>query len=990
MPDANTFLEQWEQCSTAAELRALLDAHQQAITTEAMQEMKKRASRVKERAGLACALLLVDSMCYAAELSQKPLHKALALMTQGNAARWQGHHREAIGLYDEARDMALIAGSELEAARSQVGKIFALGVITEYEEAIRVGETARPVLLAHAQTEAAIGLDVNLGPIHWRLGHYEQALEVYNRGLALLAQVVAQTNQIPPRTARLLQASLMHNSALVLAEQNRYREALEKDNAALQIQRELGNTIEVAKHQESIAFYNLHLGQYNKALRLLDEAREVFVANNEKDYILFCDLYIIQCHNALNRFDLVAERSREVLNYLWIDGREATFEAGRVHHHLGVALTKLGHPIDALASFEQCRRIFAAITTATIAANPLLDQAELHFGQQEYAEAERLCQQAAAIFQEKGVLADGARCAILLSKVRLAQKDYAAAEILAKQAELDGQTAHTPLIVYQALLVQADIAEQQGQMVRALELYRAGLEAVEEMRGRVAAEGRASFVEDKEIAFQGAVALSLEAQSWSEALELVERGKSRSLVELLAGELDIRVRVRDENDRETVVELEQYRAQRNELISQLANWNSNLFLNTRDAPLLEASPESARGKLVEQVRDYERRIRALVEKLQVRNAAYAEDLALQPPSAKIDVSCLDADTVLVEYYICRGEVLAFIVSSKQSEVQAVRSLATERGLNQLLSFLRINLAGVTRTLAEPISAISKAERIKSANNNARGLLQKLYRQLIAPLSEHLAGYRKLIIVPHGLLHYLPFHALLNEKNNQYLLQEWEEVSYLPSGSLLSFCHKRGQRPEIERGRGALVMGNSSNQSLPHCPEEARRVAGMLDEARLYLEEAATPAQFVSDASQCRVIHLATHGKFRQDDPLFSSLLLHGGELTAQDLFNCELKASLVTFSACETGLGKLGGGDELLGLSRACLYAGASSLVMSLWQVEDESVARLMQNFYAALLKGQRKGAALREAQLELLQDELHRHPFFWAPFTLIGHSGLL
>jgi len=157
-----------------------------------------------------------------------------------------------------------------------------------------------------------------------------------------------------------------------------------------------------------------------------------------------------------------------------------------------------------------------------------------------------------------------------------------------------------------------------------------------------------------------------------------------------------------------------------------------------------------------------------------------------------------------------------------------------------------------------------------------------------------------------------------------------------------------------------------------------------------LEEEAQHQRFEAEAGERQLIHLATHAQFRQDDPLFSALLLADGELTAQDLFNLELKASLVTFSACETGLGKLGGGDELLGLSRACLYAGASSLVLSLWRVEDQSVAELMQLFYTRLLAGRRKGAALRLAQVTLLQSESYRHPFFWAPFTLIGHAGLL
>jgi CHAT domain-containing protein len=104
----------------------------------------------------------------------------------------------------------------------------------------------------------------------------------------------------------------------------------------------------------------------------------------------------------------------------------------------------------------------------------------------------------------------------------------------------------------------------------------------------------------------------------------------------------------------------------------------------------------------------------------------------------------------------------------------------------------------------------------------------------------------------------------------------------------------------------------------------------------------------------------------------------------------ELQASLVTLSACDSGLGTIGGGDEILGLSRACLYAGASSLALSLWRVEDRAGSRLMQEFYRNLLNGQSKAAALRQSQLALLHHPDYRHPFYWAPFILIGDGGKL
>jgi CHAT domain-containing protein len=139
------------------------------------------------------------------------------------------------------------------------------------------------------------------------------------------------------------------------------------------------------------------------------------------------------------------------------------------------------------------------------------------------------------------------------------------------------------------------------------------------------------------------------------------------------------------------------------------------------------------------------------------------------------------------------------------------------------------------------------------------------------------------------------------------------------------------------------------------------------------------------------LHLATHGEFRADNPLFSGLALAGGWLTTLDIFNLHLNADLVTLSACQTGRSLVGGGDELFGLMRAFLAAGAASLVATFWTVEDRATARLMAHFYERLSSGESKGAALRHAQLQFLAegaDEVYRHPYFWAPFFLSGDAG--
>ncbi len=268
-------------------------------------------------------------------------------------------------------------------------------------------------------------------------------------------------------------------------------------------------------------------------------------------------------------------------------------------------------------------------------------------------------------------------------------------------------------------------------------------------------------------------------------------------------------------------------------------------------------------------------------------------------------------------------------------------------------------------------------------NNAKGILGLLYKALIAPIAPVIKAFPNLKIVPHGALHYLPFHALVDE--GQYLIQQ-HQLSYLPSASLLKYGTKVSRSLDE-----VVVIGHSFGRQLLHTVKEAESVADLWGTQPL-LEEAAQCRSFHHQAPQARLLHLACHGDFRPDNPLFSGVALEDGWLTTLDIFNLRLQASLVTLSACQTGRSVVGGGDELFGLMRAFLSAGASTLLLTLWPVADEATGQWMGSFYRALMQGQTKKAALQTAIQTFLSSPhaKYHHPYFWAPFILVGHDGLL
>jgi CHAT domain-containing protein/predicted negative regulator of RcsB-dependent stress response len=265
------------------------------------------------------------------------------------------------------------------------------------------------------------------------------------------------------------------------------------------------------------------------------------------------------------------------------------------------------------------------------------------------------------------------------------------------------------------------------------------------------------------------------------------------------------------------------------------------------------------------------------------------------------------------------------------------------------------------------------------------LAQSLYDTLVKPLN--LTAQTRLVLVTHDVLHFLPFQAL--HSGSGYLI-ETHPISYAPSASahvdLLS-------RPAIGKGR-LLAIGNPDLEDpgleLPGAEREVRSIEKLFLGGMVLTRAQATKVAFLENAAKSDVLHIAAHSVVDAVDPMYSRILLSGqdalaGELEAHEIYRLNLRNTrLVTLSACETGLGGVTGGDEIWGFPRAFLGAGARALIVSLWPVADESTQKLMEQLYSRSAKTDLR-SALREAQLAVKAEPRYAHPFFWAPFNLIG-----
>jgi hypothetical protein len=328
-------------------------------------------------------------------------------------------------------------------------------------------------------------------------------------------------------------------------------------------------------------------------------------------------------------------------------------------------------------------------------------------------------------------------------------------------------------------------------------------------------------------------------------------------------------------------------------------------------------------------------------------------------------SSIAPDAMLLEYYEVRG---ALYVCLLNRDLIRMLPLAATDKVRDLLRLLRLQFDKFR--LGEKYVEAFQGPMLSATLAH----LEDLYKLLIEPVRP-LLKCRHLVIAPHAFLHHLPFHAL--RSGGRDLLDDFT-ISYAPSASVYSLCCGRQSNFREE----SLVMGIPGHQT-PSIEEEARTAAAALPNARLFLGWDATEAALRTHGPSSRFIHIATHGLFRSDSPMFSSIRLGDSHLNLFDLYQLPLSAELVTLSGCSTGLNAVVGGDELVGLMRGLFYAGAHGILVSLWDAQDRSASQFMTRFYQQLHLQPNKAEALRTAMLELRR--IYPHPYFWAPFVLVG-----
>ena len=464
-----------------------------------------------------------------------------------------------------------------------------------------------------------------------------------------------------------------------------------------------------------------------------------------------------------------------------------------------------------------------------------------------------------------------------------------------------------------------------------------------------------------------------------EAFEYVERSKSKAFLDLMSTS-DIKnmslnfTPLKNKNDMKILLEKEEELLLKKKSIQMRYNKNFN------DTALTEIiQTDKKTQNIIDKPLEMETVLKDLNEIYLEMEKIDPKYVSLRTPKhikvEQVQKFLLDEITdyksILVEYFITINRIFIFIITTTNLYVKEVNV-----NRETLYKFIDNYQQEV----------VEYPTFIEHGGNITNNWILQLSKCLIEPIIPYLKDINLIYFIPHDKLHYVPLQALLINREEP-LIKKYKIV-YSPSSSILHLYNINQEKIFIKT---CTSFGVALNEYEQEFLEEAERVANLFDtKAKLDV----TKEQVLRTELTDDVLHFSCHGYFYHDNPLSSGIVLKNEEyLTARDIFdkNLKINSKLVTLSACESGVSENKPGDELIGLTRSLLYAGAQSLVVSLWKVNSRAALEIMIEFYTNLKNGEDKATALQNAQIKIREEwkekwgEMYTHPFWWAPFVLVG-----
>lgn len=912
-------------------IRAALAAHQ-ADRVDFAQQVKSYHFDRYLNADLDKAFSIADGIEQLGHAAHDEVIIALGLLARGDAARQGGHALTAMDLHERAGARFLRAGDRVGWARARGGWLVAAthaGRVTEADLAEMT--TVCDILADAGQTFRLAVLEQNRGLAYQSIGLLQQAMLAFTHGIALLTEQDS-----------VLRAMLLGNTANIHLWQGDLKQALLLKSSARNSLISTGSSGPAAieeiglAHLERLRWHNREAIRYiDSALALLKQAKLPLSQASALAYR--ADILL-----SLNRHEEAEVDITQAIALL--QNLQVPVDLAQILRRWAQVLAHAGRDQEAVAALLEGERI---VTQAGYLQEVILiglDRVALLMKQGKVTEAREAALALLHAPVIRGTETYRGMALLWATEATLALDKIAWAQAMARAVIKRGAQLEAPELQYRGYLVLARAARRVGQLDEACAYYDRAIGYIQALVSELVLDQGAQFLEDKDTVYLEALDVALTAGDAARALAYLERGRLRATWTLAPATGD-----------EAGAQLADLR-RRHRYIS------ASLLTLPADSPTASGAREELK-RLARQIRD-------ILENQAQRagGADHVVDLRL-PDARRVPLTTL-------AYALLADDLVIFVI--RDGLVTAVRVAEGARQVRKSARALRLAIDTLTERLATAPAA-RVADEVAQWAGALRMTLAKLWNILIQPVAHLLPPFdAPLAIIPHGLLHALPLAAL--HDGQHYLAERWL-VQFVPS------CQAFTAVPaEAAASRPLLALGYAQDDDLRYTPADARHV-GTLMAGEVWTDEAATGERLVREVAGRQYLHIAAHGALRLDVPNSSFVQLADGPFHPTDVLEMDLRGCrLVTLSACETGLGRLSGGDEQIGLVRAFGIAGAEAVLATLWRVDDAATFAFMDQVYRHIATGSTPAEAVRAAQLAFIRtpDPAYRaHPYFWAGFHL-------
>ncbi len=780
---------------------------------------------------------------------------------------------------------------------------------------------------------------------------YWQARTFLNLGISVIDSFLVS---VPDNEKALFEkASGCQLLGIALERIGQYTEAIRLQEDGISIFTQLNQPTQIAQGHQYLANLYWKTGNYREALTFQRAALEDFGKLGNSQLLLMGKATMGLIYMSLGDLKKAKITEQEAFDLAVSNMRQ--IDQATILKNMGMIAVQEGNDSYAYGLFRQATQIDSVLKYQSGLAYDFKNMGMLLSRMNRLDESIATLQKSITIARQLGDRSSSVSGYYGLGMAYAKRGEYSQAKSVLDKGLEESQNLVIPDLSWRLYRQRALVLASMGKQRESLTDFKNAIEIVENMRAELRVEQlKQGFFDDKKDLYVDLIQYLSKINQPEEAFHYAERAKSRNFVDLL-GNQELKTGhfgsnfLKRENEAKLSIREAQLRLS---------------VLLQQDNPLKTIQDEKVywENQLSERRKTYEE----LIVQMQIENPELASLVSVDPWDVGKIQKLLPDSTALIEYFVTPKSLFCWFVRSGEVILKQVEIDETKL-----------------------LDLIKQYRQTIQANLSADREAHELYHWLIEPVEDKLRSVHHLVIVPHAGLHYLPFAALQNPAG-RYLVGDYS-ISLVPSATVLGYCmEKRKSMPDEP---SVLAMSNPDlgdpRFDLIFAEKEVQTLKRTYDRVDAYFGSDVTESKVRQTAGLHDILHFACHATYESESPLFSALLLtpsgnDDGRLEVQEIFNLDLNCDLVTLSACETGLGKVTEGDEIIGLARVFIFAGTPSIITSLWKVDDLATAVLMKRFYRYLEQGFSKADALRMAQIHV-KNVVQGHPAAWAAFTLTG-----